>query len=377
MFNRYLLKNKKNIYSSCRYMSSSASFEVTRAFKGHKLDTLPSTTVETNKDEMLQFYKTLAYYRRFEIVAATLYSQRLIRGFCHLYDGQEAIITGMEAALTPNDSIITAYRDHDYALSRGDTGQQVFAELMGKSTGTSGGKGGSMHFYNAKNNFYGGNGIVGAQVPLGVGIGFTHKYKNDGGVCVAAYGDGAANQGQIFEAANMAQLWKLPVIFLCENNTFGMGTSAERAAANTQFYTRGDYVPGLWLDGMDVLACKEGFEYAADYARNHGPIFVEAHTYRYRGHSMSDPGTSYRTRDEVQNVRKSADCIDQTKQRLLSEEWATEKELKDIDKQIRKQIDEEVELAKKDPIPGNEELYTNVTNPPQFMRKVNHALNNL
>ena len=362
-------------YKFANRFFSSATFQVSREFKGHKLDSLPSTSVTSTKEEMLEYYRTLSYYRRFEVVAATLYSQRLIRGFCHLYDGQEAIIAGMEAALNDTDSIITAYRDHDYALARGDSGDVVYAELMGKRTGSSGGKGGSMHFYNRKNNFYGGNGIVGAQVPLGVGIAFTHKYKNDGGVCVAAYGDGAANQGQIFEAANMASLWKLPVIFLCENNTFGMGTSAERAAANTQFYTRGDYVPGLWIDGMDVLACKEGFEFAANYARNNGPIFVEAHTYRYKGHSMSDPGTSYRTRDEVKNVRKSADCIDQTKNRILENDWATEAELKAIDKEIRKQVDQEVEKAKADEFPDNEELYDNITTPPPpHIRRVKTAL---
>lgn len=304
--------------------------EFGRQFKTHKLET-PESFGYTNKEEMLEFYKTMVYYRRFEIVCDTMYKARLIRGFCHLYDGQEAIVIGMENAIEKTDSVITSYRDHCHQIARGDTGDRVMAELLGKSTGCSRGKGGSMHMYLPENNFYGGNGIVGAQVPLGAGLAFAHKYRNDGGCAIAAYGDGAANQGQIMEAANMAALWKLPLIFLCENNEYGMGTSTKRHSASTDFYTRGDYIPGLWADGMNVIASKTAFQYCVDYVKGgNGPIFLEMSTYRYHGHSMSDPGISYRTRDEVDVVRRERDCIDFCKKLILEQEWATVPELKQL-----------------------------------------------
>lgn len=356
------------------FADETATFEIGRPFKVHNLEGVDIDDVEVTatKSQMLEYYKTMVFYRRFEIVSDTLYKQRLIRGFCHLYDGQEAILVGMEDALQPGDSCITSYREHCHQISRGATPGAVMAELLGRSGGSSGGKGGSMHLYRPENNFYGGNGIVGAQVPLGAGAAFAHKYTKDGGVCVAAYGDGAANQGQISEAMNMAALWGLPLIFLCENNEYGMGTSTNRASASFDFYTRGDYIPGIWLDGMDVLASKRGFEIAANYARtNNKPIVVEASTYRYHGHSMSDPGISYRSRDEVSSVRRERDCIDQTKKRILDAGWATAADLKKIDKAVRKEVDEAVAFAKASPEPNLDELARNMYThdfPPRMVR---------
>lgn len=350
-------------------------FEIGRPFKAHRMDLdVSDTKVTATKSEMMEYYRLMVFYRRFEIVADTLYKQRLIRGFCHLYDGQEAVVIGMEAALKEGDSCITSYREHCHQLSRGDTAGRVMAELLGRATGSSGGKGGSMHLYRPQNNFYGGNGIVGAQVPLGTGVAFAHKYRNDGGVCVSAYGDGAANQGQIAEAMNMAGLWNLPAIFLCENNEFGMGTATNRASAAYEFYKRGDYLPGIWLDGMDVLASKKGFEIAAAHARAGNPIVVEASTYRYHGHSMSDPGTSYRTRDDVTNVRRERDCIDQTKNRIIEAGWATAADLKKIDKKVRAEVDEAVEFAKNSPLPQLTELESHMYTQPYLPRMVREGL---
>jgi len=353
--------------------ATTATFDLT-PFKGHRIDP-PKPIASSSKDELLKFYRTMTLFRRVEIVADTLYKQRLIRGFCHLYDGQEAVLTGMESVLTYNDSIITSYREHCHQISRGDSVANMLGELMGKKIGCSKGKGGSMHMYMSKNRFYGGNGIVGAQLPLGAGLAFAHKYNKDGGVAVAAYGDGAANQGQLYEAANMAALWKLPVIFLCENNNYGMGTSTSRASANTQFYTRGDVIPGLWIDGMDVLAVKAGFEFAANHCRSgKGPMFVECSTYRYHGHSMSDPGISYRSREEVANVRAQRDPIENVKAKLLAKGWADEALLKSIDKEVRKEVEAAEEEAKNAAELPEMETYTEiyVDQPPPFTRTVDY-----
>jgi len=367
LFSR-LFSTKKN--------ETKVDFNPKRPFRGHRLSRLPDNFSYTNKEELMAFYKTMAYYRRFEVMADTLYKSRDIRGFCHLYDGQEAVVTGMEAAIKKTDSVITAYRDHCHQISRGDTGGHVMAELTGKITGCSRGKGGSMHLYYPKGKFYGGNGIVGAQVPLGTGLAFAHKYKKDGGVAIAMYGDGAANQGQIFEAANMAGVWKLPMIFVCENNNYGMGTSTKRATGAPDFYSRGDWIPGLWVDGMDVLASKKAFEFAAEHCRaGNGPIFLELNTYRYHGHSMSDPGVSYRSREEVNQIRAELDCIENVKNRLLKLNWANEEQLKAVEKEVKKMADDDVEFAKSSKVPPPEELTADVHHgaPPPFIRAVEYS----
>lgn len=292
------------------------------------------------------------------MAADGLYKQRAVRGFLHLVNGQEAIQYGLERAVTMKDHIITAYRDHAAALTRGWTPRQVLAELCGKATGGSKGKGGSMHMYSAANNFYGGNGIVGAQCPVGAGLAFAAKYLKTGAVAFALYGDGAANQGQLYEAFNMATIWRLPVIFCCENNRYGMGTSVERASATLEWFTRGDYIPGVKVDGMDALAVKVASAYAAEHARSgRGPMVLEYETYRYMGHSMSDPGTSYRTREEINEVRARRDPIERIKARLLINKIATSEQIKDIEKAVRNEVDAATEQVKKDPFPELPEAY--------------------
>ncbi|OQR75461.1 putative pyruvate dehydrogenase E1 component subunit alpha [Tropilaelaps mercedesae] len=351
--------------------ASEATFQV-KPYKLHKIeDSGPATTVSVTSEDALKYYRQMTTIRRMETAANVMYKSKLIRGFCHLYSGQEACAVGMEAAIRPDDGVITAYRAHGWAYVRGVSTKGVLGELTGRNIGCARGKGGSMHLYTA--GFYGGNGIVGAQVPLGAGVALGYKYQGKDNVCLTLYGDGAANQGQariryshilcihVFEAYNMAKLWKLPVIFICENNGYGMGTSADRAAASTDYYTRGDYIPGIWVDGMDVLAVREATRYAVSECRKgNGPFVMEVATYRYHGHSMSDPGTSYRTREEIQEVRQSRDPITSFKDKILSNGLAMPEQLKEIDQEIRKEVDEATETAKTSPEIGVEELYADV-----------------
>ncbi|XP_059046685.1 probable pyruvate dehydrogenase E1 component subunit alpha, mitochondrial [Achroia grisella] len=331
-----------------------ATFEI-KPYKLHKLEKGPATSATLTAEDAIKIYEKLAVLRRIETAAGNLYKEKIIRGFCHLYSGQEAVAVGMRTAMRDADSVITAYRCHGWTYLMGVSTVGVLAELTGRKSGCSRGKGGSMHLYGR--NFYGGNGIVGAQVPLGAGVAFAHKYNGDGGVNFALYGDGAANQGQLYEAYNMAKLWNLPCVFVCENNGYGMGTSVDRSSASTEYYSRGDYIPGIWVDGMDVLATREATRFAIDYCTSgKGPLLMEMETYRYSGHSMSDPGTSYRTRDEVQEVRQTRDPITSFKEKIISNELATPDQLKEIDTRVRKEVEEATKIAKSDSEIDLEEL---------------------
>ncbi|HYC95533.1 MAG TPA: pyruvate dehydrogenase (acetyl-transferring) E1 component subunit alpha, partial [Sphingomicrobium sp.] len=276
---------------------------------------------KASKEELLDFYKQMLLIRRFEERAGQLYGLGLIGGFCHLYIGQEAVAVGLQSAMkVGRDSVITGYRDHGHMLAYGIDPKVIMAELTGRAAGISKGKGGSMHMFSVEHGFYGGHGIVGAQVALGTGLAFKHQYSKDGGTCLAYFGDGAANQGQVYESFNMAKLWDLPVIYAIENNKYAMGTSIERSHSEPLLHRRGESfrIPGLQVDGMDVLAVRGAAEVALEWTRSgKGPIVIEFMTYRYRGHSMSDPA-KYRTREEVEKVRHDQDPIEQVRQRLLS-----------------------------------------------------------
>jgi pyruvate dehydrogenase E1 component alpha subunit len=317
---------------------------------------------QADRDELLDFYKQMLLIRRFEERAGQLYGLGLIGGFCHLYIGQEAVAVGLQSALEPGkDSVITGYRDHGHMLAYGIDPKVIMAELTGRYAGISHGKGGSMHMFSVAHKFYGGHGIVGAQVSLGTGLAFKHKYDEDGGVCLAYFGDGAANQGQVYESFNMAELWKLPIIFVIENNQYAMGTSVNRSSAEDQLYKRGESfrISGLQVDGMDVLAVRGAAETALQWVRaGKGPILLELKTYRYRGHSMSDPA-KYRSREEVQAVRDKSDPIEAVK-RELAKVGAKEDDLKAIDNEIKKIVVEAADFAEQAPQPDPAELYTDV-----------------
>ena len=327
---------------------------------------MPADTAKSNltasQDELLQYYRDMLLIRRFEERAGQLYGMGHIGGFCHLYIGQEAVVVGMEAIKHEGDQVITGYRDHGHMLACGMDPKGVMAELTGREGGLSKGKGGSMHMFSKEKEFYGGHGIVGAQVPLGVGLAFANYYRGEAKVSHTYFGDGASNQGQIFEAMNMAQLWKLPVVFIIENNQYAMGTSVTRAHSETHLYRRGASfgIPGMEVDGMDVLAVREAGREATDHARRgDGPFVLEMKTYRYRGHSMSDPA-KYRTREEVDNVREHSDPIKRCEQRIFDGGFADEAALKALDVEIKAIVKEAAEFSLASPEPAPSELYTDV-----------------
>ncbi len=316
------------------------------------------------QEQGLAAYRLMLLIRRFEEKAGQLYGMGYIGGFCHLYIGQEAVVVGMQMAIGEGDQVITAYRDHGHMLATGMEPKRVMAELTGRRHGYAKGKGGSMHMFSVEKNFYGGHGIVGAPAPLGTGLSFANKYRGLDRVCLTYFGEGAANQGQVYESFNMASLWKLPVIYVIENNHYAMGTAVERGSARAEeLYQRGSVfgIPGEQVDGMDVAAVKDAGDRAVARGRKgEGPRILEMRTYRYRGHSMSDPA-KYRTREEVQEMREHRDPIDLLRKRILEEGTVSEAELKEIDREVRAVINEAAEFAQQDPEPDAAELYTDVT----------------
>src|SRR5499426_1314756 len=316
---------------------------------------------EFSKDQELKAYRDMLLIRRFEEKAGQMYGMGLIGGFCHLYIGQEAVVVGMQMVLKPGDQVITGYRDHGHMIATGMDAKGVMAELTGRKHGYSKGKGGSMHMFSVAKGFYGGHGIVGAQVPLGTGLAFANRYRKNDNVSLTYFGDGAANQGQVYESFNMAELWKLPVVYVIENNRYAMGTSVARASAQTDFSKRGASfnIPGEQVDGMDVRAVKAAGDNAVAWCRaGNGPYILEMQTYRYRGHSMSDPA-KYRTREEVEKVRHDQDPIEQVRNRLLAAK-VSEQELKNIDAEVREIVNASADFAQKDPEPDPSELWTDV-----------------
>lgn len=324
----------------------------------HNIDAAPSDA------ELKTLYREMLLIRRFEEKAGQLYGMGLIGGFCHLYIGQEAVVTGIQSCQLPQDSVVTAYRDHAHMLACGMEANGIMAELTGRSGGYSRGKGGSMHMFSREKNFFGGHGIVGASTALGTGLGFAHKYKKDGGIAVAYMGDGAANQGQVYECYNMASLWKLPILYVIENNRYGMGTSAKRHAAG-ELGKRGDGydIPNTRVDGMDVLAVQKAARIAIDHIRaGNGPYILEMDTYRYRGHSMSDPG-KYRNREEIEEIREQRDPIERLKKYMSENSGITEADLDAIDKDIKVIVNESAEFAQTSPQLDDFELWTDVLIP--------------
>lgn len=321
-----------------------------------------ASNLTATKDELLKYYRDMLLIRRFEEKAGQLYGMGHIGGFCHLYIGQEAVVVGVEAVKKEGDQTITGYRDHGHMLACGMDPKGVMAELTGREGGYSKGKGGSMHMFSDEKKFYGGHGIVGAQIPLGSGLAFANKYRGNDSVSLTYFGDGASNQGQVFEAMNMAQLWKLPVVFIIENNQYAMGTSIHRSHSDTHLYRRGASfgIPGMEVDGMDVLAVREAARDAVDHARSgNGPYVLEMKTYRYRGHSMSDPA-KYRTREEVDEMREHNDPIRRCEQRILDNKFADEAALKAIDKELKAVAKNAADFSLESPLPQPGELYTDV-----------------
>jgi pyruvate dehydrogenase E1 component alpha subunit len=315
-----------------------------------------------SKEQEIAAFEQMLLIRRFEERSGQMYGMGLIGGFCHLYIGQEAVIVGMMMAVEQGDQIITGYRDHGHMLACGMDPKGVMAELTGRRTGYSHGKGGSMHMFSREKDFFGGHGIVAAQVPLGTGIAFANRYRKNDRVCLTFFGDGAANQGQVYESFNMAELWKLPVLYIIENNRYAMGTSVARSSAQTDFSKRGlsFNIPGEQVDGMDVRAVKAAGEQAIDWCRSgKGPYILEMMTYRYRGHSMSDPA-KYRTREEVQKIREESDPIEMSRKRILDRKWASEDDVKAIEKRVRDIVVDAAEFAQAGPEPDPSELWTDV-----------------
>jgi pyruvate dehydrogenase E1 component alpha subunit len=315
--------------------------------------------------DLLRYYREMLLIRRFEEKAGQMYGMGLIGGFCHLYIGQEAVVVGMQSTITPQDCVITSYRDHGHMLVCGMDPGGVMAELTGRRGGYSKGKGGSMHMFSREKNFYGGHGIVGAQVPLGTGIGFALKYRGTDNLCLTYLGDGAVNQGQVYESFNIAELWKLPVIYIVENNKYGMGTAIERASATTDFYRRGEAygIPGEPVDGMSVLAVREaGLRAVAHVRSGKGPFILEMQTYRYRGHSMSDPA-KYRSKEEVDRMRAQHDPIEQLGKLLVEQGAADEAKLKSIDREVKDIVTVAAEFAQTSPEPDASELHTDILLP--------------
>jgi len=333
-----------------------------KAEKADKSVSRATKSASWGNEQELKAYREMLLIRRFEEKAGQLYGMGLIGGFCHLYIGQEAVVVGMQMALKEGDQVITAYRDHGHMLACGMEANGVMAELTGRRGGYSKGKGGSMHMFSIEKNFFGGHGIVGAQVSLGTGIAFANRYRENGNVCLTYFGDGASNQGQVYESFNMAELWRLPVVYIIENNKYAMGTSVERSSALKDFSKRGASfnIPGETVDGMDVRAVYEAGLKAVEFARSgNGPFILEMQTYRYRGHSMSDPA-KYRSKDEVEKMRTERDPIERVRNRILENKFASEDEIKKLDAEIRAIVNESAEFASNDQEPDPSELYTDV-----------------
>ncbi|MBL6935229.1 MAG: pyruvate dehydrogenase (acetyl-transferring) E1 component subunit alpha [Alphaproteobacteria bacterium] len=356
-------KSRSKSKSPVKPKSAKSAAKKARAPKTPSKRAAKSTTTGFDAKKALHFYREMLLIRRFEEKAGQLYGMGLIGGFCHLYIGEEAVITGMKAAVIDDDSFVTSYRDHGHMLACGMDPNGVMAELTGREGGYSRGKGGSMHMFSAEKNFYGGHGIVGGQVPIGTGLGFAFQYRGEKRVSLTFLGDGALNQGQVYESFNMAALWKLPVVYVIENNEYAMGTAVDRAAASgSALYLRGEAygIPGMPVDGMDVFAVEEAGKQAVDHARSgKGPFILEMKTYRYRGHSMSDPA-KYRTKEEVDKVKHEKDPIAHVRQLLLKHKAADEAALKNIDREVKEIVAEAAEFSRTSPEPAASELYTDI-----------------